>query len=250
MRPFVSPSSAAASWGRRWSACSPRPGPTSPRGSVGRWSWSASGCAGWPQPGRLGHRRGPVHHRLNELVTRADLVVEVIGGIEPARSLIPRAMASTAPRSSRPTRRCSPRTDRPCMPPRRSTASTSTTRRPSRAPYRCFVRSVSRSPATPSAGSSASSTGRPTTSRQDGLPGAGFSEAVEQAQALGYAEADPTAGRRGFRRRRQGRHPRPVGLPHPGARQRRPPRGHHRGQRHRRPVRQGHGLCGQAPRHL
>ena len=64
--------------------------------------------------------------------------------------------------------------------------------------------------------------------------GAGFAEAVEQAQALGYAEADPTADVEGFDAAAKAAilaslafHTRVSGA-------RRPPRGHHRG--HARPT--------------
>ena len=43
-----------------------------------------------------------------------DVVVEVVGGIEPARTLAAVARSSAARASSPPTRRCSPRTARPC----------------------------------------------------------------------------------------------------------------------------------------
>lgn len=71
------------------------------------------------------------------LVKRGDIdvVVEVIGGIEPAgRSSPPRS--STVPPSSPRTRRCSRRTARRCTRPRRRTAGTSTTRPPSPVPSR------------------------------------------------------------------------------------------------------------------
>ena len=60
----------------------------------------------------------------------------------------------------------------------------------------------------------------------------------------------PDRRRRGVRRRRQGRDPGLARLPLPGHRLRRAPRGHLRGDRRRRPVGQGHGLGGQAARHL
>ena len=66
--------------------------------------------------------------------------------------------------------------------------------------------------------------------------GAGFADALEEAQALGYAEAGPHRGHRGLRRRGQGGHPGRAGLPHRGDRGRRVPGGHHR--RHPRGHRQ------------
>ena len=64
--------------------------------------------------------------------------------------------------------------------------------------------------------------------------GAGFAEALEEAQALGYAEADPTADVEGFDAAAKAAILASPGLPHPGDRRRRPPRGHHRGDRRRR----------------
>ena len=51
--------------------------------------------------------------------------------------------------------------------------------------------------------------------------GAGFAEALDEATALGLRRGRPDRRRRGLRRRRQGRDPRLAGLPHPGHRRRR-----------------------------
>ena len=56
----------------------------------------------------------------------------------------------------------------------------------------------------------------------------------------------PDRRRRGLRRRREGRDPRLARLPLPGHRRRRAPRGHHRGDRRRRRVGPGDGQRGQA----
>ena len=64
--------------------------------------------------------------------------------------------------------------------------------------------------------------------------GAGFSEALEEAQALGLRRGRPDRRRRGVRRRGEGRDPGQPRLPHPGRGLRRPPRGHRRRQRRRR----------------
>ena len=79
--------------------------------------------------------------------------------------------------------------------------------------------------------------------------GARFTEALEEATALGYAEADPTADVDGLRRRGEGGDPRLAGVPHPGHRRRRLPRGHHRGHRRRHGQRPGDGLRHQAAVH-
>ena len=128
-----------------------------------------------------------------------DLVIEVIGGIEPARSLILAALENGAVRRHRQqgaARRG--RLRRSTRPPRRP-AATSTTRPPSPARSRSCARCASRWPATGSPGCSASSTAPPTSSSTRWTPpGAGFAEALDEAQELGYAEADPTADVEGF----------------------------------------------------
>ena len=80
--------------------------------------------------------------------------------------------------------------------------------------------------------------------------GAGFAERVEQAQALGYAEADPTADVEGFDAAAKAAilaslafHTRVAGADVL-------PRGHHRGHRGRRRRRARDGLRRQAARHL
>ena len=80
--------------------------------------------------------------------------------------------------------------------------------------------------------------------------GTGFSEALEEAQALGYAEADPTADVEGFDAAAKAAilaslafHTRVVG-------RRRLPRGHLRRERRRRRLGPRHGLRGQAARDL
>ncbi len=80
--------------------------------------------------------------------------------------------------------------------------------------------------------------------------GAGFADALEEAQALGLRRGRPDRGRRGLRRRGQGGHPGRAGLPHRGHRRRRVPRGHHRGHRRGHCQRPGAGPRGQAAGHL
>ena len=134
-----------------------------------------------------------------ELVTRADIVIEVIGGIEPGPQPDParhgarrlrRLRQQGAARRGRPDalRRGRRARRRPLLRGRRRR------RHPDPAPDPRVA-----SPATTCAGCSASSTARPTSSSTRWTPpGAGFAETVEQAQALGYAEADPTADVEGF----------------------------------------------------
>ena len=66
--------------------------------------------------------------------------------------------------------------------------------------------------------------------RMDGS-GAGFAEALEEAQRAGLRRGRPDRRRRGVRRGGEGRDPGQPRLPHPRHRRRRLPRGHRRGQR-------------------
>ncbi len=127
-----------------------------------------------------------------------DVVIEVIGGIEPARTLI-LSRSPTAHRSSPRTRRCSPRMAAPSSRPPRRPAETSTTRRPSRARSRSCGPFESPSQATRSPGFSASSTA-PRTSSSTGWTARapGSPRLSRRPRPLGYAEADPTADIEGF----------------------------------------------------
>ena len=64
--------------------------------------------------------------------------------------------------------------------------------------------------------------------------GAGFAEALAEATDARVRRGRPDRRRRRLRRRREGGDPRLAGLPHPGHRRRRVPRGHLRGVRDRR----------------
>ncbi len=133
-----------------------------------------------------------------ELVTRADVVVEVIGGIEPARSLILRAMKHGAsvvtankallgedgPRLYQAAQDCdvdlyfeaSVAGAIPLLRPLRESLAGDEVRR---------ILGI------------VNGTTNYVLDKMD-TTGAGFGDAVEQAQALGYAEADPTADVEGF----------------------------------------------------
>lgn len=133
-----------------------------------------------------------------ELVTRADVVIEVIGGIEPARSLILRAMehgasvvtankallAEDGPRLYQAAQECavdlyyeaSVAGAIPLLRPLRESLAGDDVRR---------ILGI------------VNGTTNYVLDKMD-TTGAGFSDAVEQAQALGYAEADPTADLEGF----------------------------------------------------
>ncbi len=196
------PCSAAARWAPRWCGCC-RSRPSDLAARIGRAGRAGRGRRTPPRRRRARSRcpRGCSPPTRDGLVARddVDVVVEVIGGIEPARAPDPRGAGARRRRWSPPTRRCWPRTARPCSRPPRRPAATSTTRPPSPVPSRSCARCASRWPATGSPGCSASSTAPPTSSSTRWTPsGAGFDEALEEAQELGYAEADPTADVEGF----------------------------------------------------
>ena len=100
---------------------------------------------------------------------------------------------------SPPTRRCSPRTARRSSRRPRRPGATSTTRPRSPAPSRSCARCASRSPATEVTRvlGIVNGTTNFILDKMD-TSGAGFAEALEEAQELGYAEADPTADVEGF----------------------------------------------------
>ena len=165
-----------------------------------------------------------------------DIVVEVIGGIEPARVADPAPRSSTARRVVTANKALLAEDGADAVRRRREgrrATSTSRPRSPGRS--RSCGRCASRSPATGSAACSASSTAPPTTSSTRWTPtGAGFAEALEEAQALGYAEADPTADVEGFDAAAKAAILAGLAFHTRVTARRRPPRGHHRGHRGRR----------------
>ena len=150
-------------------------------------------------PRAAGIDRGLLTADARGLATRldVDIVVEVIGGIEPARSpLLP--PSRPASRWSPRTRPCWPRTARKSMARPASTAPTCTTRRPSRAPSRCPAAArVAGGRTVDRVLGIVNGTTNYILDRMDSS-GAGFTEALEEAQSMGYAEADPTADVEGF----------------------------------------------------
>ena len=79
--------------------------------------------------------------------------------------------------------------------------------------------------------------------------GAGFAEALDEAPALGYAEADPTADVEGFDAAAKAAILASLAFHTRVTAAGRLPRGHHRGHRRRRRRRRGDGLHRQAARH-
>jgi homoserine dehydrogenase len=133
-----------------------------------------------------------------ELVTRADVVVEVIGGIEPARSLILRAMEHGA--SVVTANKALLAADGPTLYAAAAEQGVDLYYEAAVAGAIPLLRPLRESLAGDSVRRVLGIVNGTTNYVLDKMDttGAGFAEAVEQAQALGYAEADPTADIEGF----------------------------------------------------
>ena len=133
-----------------------------------------------------------------DLVTRADLVIEVIGGIEPARSLILQAMQHGA--SVVTANKALLAQDSPALFAAAAEHGVDLYFEAAVAGAIPLVRPVRESLAGDRVQRVLGIVNGTTNYVLDQMDrtGAGFTEAVEQAQALGYAEADPTADLEGF----------------------------------------------------
>ena len=133
-----------------------------------------------------------------ELVTRADIVVEVIGGIEPARSLILRAMKHGA--SVVTANKALLGEDGPRLYQAAQESDVDLYYEASVAGAIPLLRPLRESLAGDEVQRILGIVNGTTNYVLDKMDttGAGFGDAVEQAQALGYAEADPTADVEGF----------------------------------------------------
>ena len=185
-----------------------------------------------------------------ELVTRADVVIEVIGGIEPARGLILRAMEHGASVVS--ANKALLAEDGPTLYAAADEHDVDLYYEAAVAGAIPILRPIRESLAGDDVRRVLGIVNGTTNFVLDKMDttGAGFAETVEQAQALGYAEADPTADVEGFDAAAKAAilaslafHTRVVVA-------RRAPRGHHRGDGRRHPGRHGDGLRRQAARHL
>ncbi len=135
-----------------------------------------------------------------ELVARpdVDVVVELMGGIEPARDLL-LDRARERPVGGHREQGAARRGGRGAVRPRRgSPGPTSTTRPPWPGPSRCCARCAvaGRRPHPPRAGIVNGTTNYILSAMES--TGAGYTDALEEAGRLGYAEADPTADVDGF----------------------------------------------------
>jgi homoserine dehydrogenase len=133
-----------------------------------------------------------------ELVTRADVVIEVIGGIEPARSLILRAMEHGASVVS--ANKALLAEDGPTLYAAADTNDVDLYYEAAVAGAIPILRPIRESLAGDDVRRVLGIVNGTTNFVLDKMDttGAGFAETVEQAQALGYAEADPTADVEGF----------------------------------------------------
>ncbi|WP_338074909.1 homoserine dehydrogenase [Kineococcus vitellinus] len=153
---------------------------------------------------RTGRDRGlPVDEALfttdaEELVTRADVVVEVIGGIEPARTLVLRAMEHGA--SVVTANKALLAADGPVLYEAAAKNAVDLYFEASVAGAIPLLRPLRESLAGDRVSRVLGIVNGTTNYVLDQMDtsGMGFAEAVEQAQALGYAEADPTADVEGF----------------------------------------------------
>ncbi|WP_347352065.1 homoserine dehydrogenase [Intrasporangium sp.] len=133
-----------------------------------------------------------------ELVTRADVVVEVIGGIEPARSLILRAMQHGA--SVVTANKALLAEDGPALHAAAAAHGVDLYYEAAVAGAIPLLRPLRESLAGDEVRQVLGIVNGTTNYILDKMDrtGAGFEDALEQAQALGYAEADPTADVEGF----------------------------------------------------
>jgi len=133
-----------------------------------------------------------------ELVTRADIVIEVIGGIEPARELILSAMAHGA--SVVTANKALLAEDGPTLYAAADAADVDLYYEAAVAGAIPILRPIRESLAGDDVHRVLGIVNGTTNFVLDKMDttGAGFAETVEQAQALGYAEADPTADVEGF----------------------------------------------------
>ena len=133
-----------------------------------------------------------------ELVTRADVVIEVIGGVEPARSLILRAMEHGASVVS--ANKALLAEDGPTLYAAADAHDVDLYYEAAVAGAIPILRPIRESLAGDDVRRVLGIVNGTTNFVLDKMDttGAGFAETVEQAQALGYAEADPTADVEGF----------------------------------------------------
>ena len=194
----ASPCSGPASWAEPSRACSPSTRTTWPRVSARPSRSSASPSAAPVATARARRRPGLFTTDAEDLVTRADIVVEVIGGIEPARSLILRAIEHGA--SVVTANKALLAEDGPALYEAAARHGVDLYYEAAVAGAIPLLRPLRESLAGDEVRKVLGIVNGTTNYVLDKMDttGAGFADAVEQAQALGYAEADPTADVEGF----------------------------------------------------
>ena len=199
----------------RWRACCSSTATSSPAAPAPASSSSASPCATSTRRATSTSRSELFTTDAESLILGADIVVELIGGIEPARSYILQALNSGADvdhRQQGAARHPRPRAVRGRRAGRRP-ALLRGGRRPGRS--RSSGRCATASPATASSASSASSTARRTSSSTAWTPTATtFEDALADGDRPRLRRGRPDRRHRGLRRRAEGGDPREPRLPH------------------------------------
>ena len=184
------------------------------------------------------------------IITRADIVIEVIGGIEPARSLIELAMKSGASVVS--ANKALLAEAGPALYAEAAEHGVDLYYEAAVAGAIPILRPIRESLAGDEVRKVIGIVNGTTNYVLDKMDThrAGLRRGGRAGAGAGLRGGRPDRRRRGLRRRGQGRDPRLAGLPHPGVERPGLPRGHHRGERRRHPGRARDGLCRQAARDL
>ena len=200
-----------------------------------------SRCAASPRSARSTLPDGRAHHTTPPAVVDdpdIDVVVEVIGGIEPARELILDALEGRQAGGHRQQGAAGQPRRRAVRRGRRRPASTCCSRPRSPAASRSSARCASRSPASDIDRVMGIVNGTTnyilTRMTEDGRR---YAEALAEAQSLGYAERDPTADVEGYDAGAKAAIIASHRLRRPGRGRRRLPRGHRRHHRRRHRLR-------------
>ena len=226
--------SAAAPSAARWCGCCTSRPTTWPPGSARRWSWSASPCAASTRRATSTCPRELFTTDALGLVKRddVDVVVEVVGGIEPARSLI---LAALERRVGGDRQQGAARRGRRDAARGRREAGRDLYYEAPVAGAIPLLRPLRESlPGDRITRVTGIVNGTTNFILGDGRHRRRLRRGAGGGAGAGVRRGRPDRRRRGLRRRGQGRDPGLAGVPHPGHRRRRVPRGHHRGHRRRR----------------
>ena len=171
---------------------------------------------------------------FEEILADSELIVELIGGIEPARDYVLQAMRAGRARRHRQQAAALPARRGAVRSGRASTACSCASRPPSPASCRSSACSRSRSPARPSSASTGSSTAPPTSSSPRWTQRLHLRGGAGRGSAPRLRRGRPLRRRQRPRRRREDGDPRAAGLRHARAPRPGPLRGHRApaGRRH------------------